>query len=810
MVVVLGLFSNRLPQERKENKDFSKAEIQHFATLGMKRNSRKKQGKRVLKKGWLSRYSRGVPRIWIFWIIFIPVLIFVVYVGYLDHTVRQLFEGKRWAIPAHVYASPVELYAGLPLPPAGFEGLLLQLRYRKDPSLSTEGTFFRQKREFEVHTRAFRFWDQAQPGRGIAVRFSDRQVESISNLKPRQDIAILRMDPVQIGSFYPAHNEDRILVRLDQVPKPFIEALLAIEDRDFYRHPGVSIKAIARAVFANIRAGGVVQGGSTLTQQLAKNFYLNAGRSLWRKINEALIAILLEMRYSKDEILEAYLNEIFLGQDGPRAIHGFGLASQFYFDRSIGDLKLHHTALLVALVKGASFYDPRRVPDRAKERRNLVIDRLLALKLVSLEQADIAKQKPLEVSYRGRYSTTQFPAFMDLVRRQLKEQYRDEDLTSEGLQILTTLELPVQQALETHASRSLRDLEQGNRLNQLQIAGVVTSREGGDVVALLGGRDPRFAGFNRALDTQRLIGSLIKPAVYLTALLDSARYSMVTQIDDTSIRLKSGGKTWAPRNFDQKEHGTVALHQALTNSYNLATIRLGLDVGIGRVVKTLHDLGIEREIENYPSVLLGAVELSPFEVTQMYQTLAGDGFTTPLKAIRSVIASDGTPLQRYPLTVRQTVDPAAVFLTNVLLQKVMREGTGRSAYSMIPDHYNVAGKTGTTNDLRDSWFAGFSGDYLGVVWIGRDDNKPTGLTGSSGALKVWSKLMRDASKQPVELIPPESIEWVWIDPQSGLRADERCKNAVEYPFIAGSAPAAPAPCLDFLEEESKPWYEEWF
>ncbi len=776
----------------------------------MKRKTRNNSGKRVLKRDIRSRYWRGVPKLLIFLVLVIPLLILLLYVGYLDSTVKRLFEGKRWAIPAHVYASPVELYAGLPLTPAGFESVVQRLRYRRDPSLSTEGTYDRSGRQFRVKTRSFRFWDQAQPGHGIMVQFSNGAVQSIRELNGGRNIAILRMDPAQIGSFYPAHNEDRVLVKLDQVPKTLIQALLATEDRDFYAHHGISLKAIARAVFANIRAGSVVQGGSTITQQLAKNFYLSSDREWGRKVNEALIAIILETRYSKDEILETYLNEIFLGQEGRRAIHGFGLASRYYFDRSLGDLELHQTALLVGLVKGASYYDPRRQPERARQRRNLVIDGMVALELITPAQAESAKQKPLEVSYRGRRATTQYPAFMDLVRRQLKEQYRDEDLTSEGLQILTTLEVPVQEALEYNAARTLRDLEKSNRTSQLQIAGVVTSREGGDIVALLGGRDPRFAGLNRALDIQRLIGSLVKPAVYLTALEDSRRYNVVTELDDSGIRMQSGGKLWAPRNFDKREHGPVSLHQALTNSYNLATIRLGLDVGIGRVVKTLHNLGIERDVAKYPSILLGALELSPLEVTQMYQTLAGDGFKTPLRAIRSVIASDGTPLQRYPLTVTQTVDPAAVFLTNVLLQNVMREGTGRSVYSMIPRHYNVAGKTGTTNDLRDSWFAGFSGDYLGVVWIGRDDNKPTGLTGSSGALRVWSRLMRDASKQPVDLIPPESIEWVWIDRKSGLRADEGCKNAVEYPFISGSAPDAVAPCVNMSKEESKPWYEDWF
>lgn len=776
----------------------------------MKPKTKKRSSRRVVRKKSRFRIRCGVPRIWLFWIFLIPLFCVLLYIGYLDYSVRNLFEGKRWAIPAHVYASPLELYAGASLNPSGFEGALLQLRYRKDPSLAAEGTFVRNGTLFKVHTRSFRFWDTAQAGRTISISFSNRDIASVRDLQSQKEVAILRLDPVQIGSFYPSQNEDRILVKLDQVPEQLIQALLTTEDREFYEHPGVSVKAIARAVLANIRAGGVVQGGSTITQQLVKNFYLNSDRKLWRKINEALMAIILEIRYSKDEILEAYLNEIFLGQDGARAIHGFGLASQFYFDRSLNDLELHHTALLVALVKGASYYDPRRAPERAKQRRDLVIDGMLARKLITPEQAGRAKQKALEVSYRGRHSASRFPAFMDLVRRQLRDQYRDEDLTSEGLQILTTLEIPVQQALEFHAHRTLEQLESGKRTGQLEVAGVVTSREGGNVLAMLGGRDSRFSGFNRALDIQRTIGSLIKPAVYLTALEDSQRYNLVSLIEDTAIRLQSGGKIWAPENFDHREHGSVALYQALTHSYNLATIHLGLSIGIGRVVKTLQELGIEREIKKYPSVLLGAVELAPIEVAQMYQTLAGDGFKTPLKAIRSVIARDGTPLQRYPLTIRQSVDPAAVFLTNVMLQNVMREGTGRSAYSMLPADINAAGKTGTSNDLRDSWFAGFTGDLLGVVWVGRDDNKPTGLTGSSGALKIWSKVMSDASKQSVELIPPESIEWVWIDRQTSLRADDRCQDAVEYPFISGSAPIEPAPCIRWLQEGSEPWYKQWF
>ncbi len=732
------------------------------------------------------------------------------YVGYLDYSVRQLFDGKRWLIPARVYASPVELYAGSPVSFAGFENLLEQLRYRRDSRLSTEATYYRNGREFKVRTRGFRFWDKQQSSRLLQMRFNSTGLVSMRDLERSKSVAILRMDPAQIGSFYPALKEDRILVKLDQVPEDLVQALIAVEDRIFYEHHGVSLKGILRAMLANIRAGKSVQGGSTITQQLVKNFYLSSERTYWRKINEAIMAVILETHYAKQEILEAYLNEIFLGQDGARAIHGFGLASRFYFDRSLEELDLHHKALLVALVKGATQYDPRRHPKAAKQRRNLVLDNILEQGHITRTQARNAKLRSLDVSRRGRRSLSKYPAFLDLVRRQLRNQYHDEDLTSEGLQIFTTLELSVQQVLENSTDKTLERLERSKKVNELQVASVVTRREGGEIVALIGGRDARFAGFNRAVDIQRMIGSLVKPAVYLTALENPDKYTITTPIEDKSIRMKSGGKVWAPRNFDRKEHGVVLLHEALVHSYNLATVRLGVDVGISNTAKTLRNLGIEREIKRYPSILLGAIELSPLEVTQMYQTLAGDGFHTPLRAIQSVIASDGTPLQRYPLTVRQTVDPSAVYIVNTILQDVMAQGTGRSAYSAFPGDFKLAGKTGTTNKLRDSWFAGFTGDYLGVVWIGRDDNGSTGLTGSSGALKVWTKLMKNISRQPVDLIPPESIEWAWVDRTTGLRADDLCDDSVEYPYIVGSAPMQKSPCMDRPVDAIDSWYEAWF
>lgn len=719
------------------------------------------------------------------------------YLGYLDYNVRTQFEGKRWAIPARVYASPVELYAGYNLTAAKFEELLQTLHYRHDAQLSSEGTYFKSGSQISVKTREFTFWDQTQPSSVIRVNFTASGIANIVDASQTKDLAIVRLDPVQIGSLYPTIKEDRILIKLEEAPDALIKGLLASEDRDFYQHIGISFKGIARAMWMNVLAGHMVQGGSTITQQLVKNFYLTSERSLSRKVKEALMALILEYRYSKDEILEAYLNEIYLGQDGASAVHGFGLASEFYFGSSLKDLPLEHIASLIALVRGPSEYDPRRYADRSLQRRNLVLEEMEAEGYITKKQADEARAKPLNVIANTHRSTNRYPGFLDLVKRQLRQDYKEEDLTSEGLRIFTTLDTRVQDALEETATKKLNQLEKLPKANELEAAAVVTRRDSGEIAALMSGREQSAAGFNRAMDAVRPIGSLIKPVVYLTALEYPDKYTITTPVSDTAIVVKgAGGNDWSPSNYDHQEHGTVGFHTALAHSYNLATVRIGMDIGVARVAKTLRSMGITRPVDLFPSLLLGAAHLTPMEVTQIYQTLAGDGFATPLKGIRAVVAADGTRLQSYPFTVRQVLDPSVTYIVNTILQEVMHEGTGRSAYSSFPESYGLVGKTGTTNDSKDSWFAGYTGDYLAVVWIGRDDNKPAGLTGASGALQVWTSLMKQVSTQPVTLIPPDNIKMAWVDPANGLLANENCFGAKEYPFIIGSAPEESSPCVD--------------
>lgn len=749
------------------------------------------------------------------WVVKLGLVGLVVLAGfaiYLDAVVQEKFSGKRWTVPAKVYARPLELFVGQKLTKTDFLTELDALGYRRESAASGPGAAAVAGNDVQLHTRGFQFYEGTEPARRINVRFSGAYVAGLSQ-GAGGNLAVARLEPLLVGGLYPAHHEDRILLKLDQVPPYLVETLVAIEDREFFKHYGVSLKSIARAFWINATAGQLRQGGSTLTQQLVKNFYLTNERSLSRKATEAMMALLLELHYDKNEILEAYLNEVFLGQDGQRAVHGFGLASQYLFSQPLAELKLHQVALMVGMVKGPSYYNPRRFPERALERRNLVLDVLAEQGVVPAEQVAAAKLKPLGVTQRGSLADSSFPGFLDLVKRQLREDYREEDLTEEGLRIFTSFDPILQLKAEAALAETLKRLTagRGKGIDQVEAAMLVTSPESGEVQALIGSRQPRFAGFNRALDALRPIGSLIKPAVYLAALERPSQYTLTSWLSDTAFSVKGqDGQVWKPQNYDRQAHGNVFLYQALANSYNLSTAKLGLALGVPTVLKTLERLGVSREFPAYPSMLLGAGSLTPLEVAGMYQTLANGGFNTPLRGIRSVLTAEGEPLKRYPFQIQQRFDPGAIYLVQNAMQRVMREGTGRSVYSQLPASLNLAGKTGTSNDSRDSWFAGFSQDLLTVVWLGRDDNGKTPLTGATGALQVWTGFMRKADPLPLDMPLPDNVSMVWIDPRTGEGSDASCPQARQMPYIRGSEPApgstcgAPAPAAEVMD-----WVRGW-
>ncbi|MCY1204626.1 Penicillin-binding protein 1B [compost metagenome] len=752
-------------------------------------------------------------RPWLGWAFKLGLVGLVILAGfaiYLDAVVQEKFSGKRWTVPAKVYARPLELFVGLKLSKDDFLKELDALGYRRESLSNGPGAASVSGNTVELNTRGFQFYEGAEPAQRVRVRFSGDFVAGLSQASGA-DLAVARLEPLLIGGLYPAHHEDRVLIKLDQVPAYLVETLVATEDREFFNHHGVSLKSIARAFWVNATAGELRQGGSTLTQQLVKNFYLTSERSLSRKATEAMMAVLLELHYDKREILEAYLNEVFLGQDGQRAIHGFGLASQYFFSQPLAELKVHQIALLVGMVKGPSYYNPRRYPERALERRNLVIDLLAEQHVITPEEAAAAKQKPLGVTKRGSLADSSYPAFLDLVKRQLRQDYREEDLTEEGLRIFTSFDPILQSKAEAALNETLKRLEGRKGVDQVESAMVVSNPETGEIQALIGSRQPRFAGFNRAVDAVRPIGSLIKPAVYLTALERPSQYTLTSWVADEPFSVKGqDGQVWRPQNYDRRAHGTIYLYQGLANSYNLSTAKLGLELGVPNVLKTLERLGVSREWPAYPSMLLGAGALSPMEVATMYQTLANGGFNTPLRAIRSVLTAEGEPLKRYPFQIQQRFDPGAIYLVQNAMQRVMREGTARSVYSQLPSSLTLAGKTGTTNDSRDSWFAGFSQDLLAVVWLGRDDNGKTPLTGATGALQVWTAFMRKADPLPLDMPMPDNVVQAWIDPHSGQGSDPSCPGAVQMPYIRGSEPVPGAPCgLGAPVDSVMDWVRGW-
>jgi penicillin-binding protein 1B len=731
------------------------------------------------------------------------------YVLYVNHLVTSQFTGRRWDLPAHVYARPVELYPGLPVSMEGLVAELRRLGYRPVGDVpNLPGTFRRGTDNIELISRPFRFWDGEQGALRIEATLDAQGVAELRG-PGGTSLPVARLDPLLIGSVFPVDGEDRIILAPGDVPPAIPAALKAVEDRRFEEHIGIDPIAVARAIFVNLRSGGMRQGASTLTQQLVRSYFLSNERTMSRKLREALMSVLLELHYSKADILNAYVNEIYLGQDGSRAIHGFGLASEFYFSKPLSELQLHEVATLVAIVRGPSYYDPRRHPDRVRARRDLVLKVMADEHVVRPEDARRAAARDLGIVLDSTAGATYFPAFMALVHRELTSHYREDDLTTEGLRIFTSLDPLLQSKAEASIASGTKRLRREGK-PELEGAAVVVNPQNGELLAIVGGRRAGFEGYNRALDAKRPIGSLVKPVVYLAAL-QSGR-TLATPLDDIPISVKiRGQKPWEPSNYDKTPHGTVPLVRALAESMNLATVHLGLDVGVPKVAKLLEKLGANVAPAPNPSVLLGAVDLSPVEVAQIYVSLASGGFRNPLKAVRSVQGPDGEPLAQYPIQTDQVADAGAIYELNEAMIQVMQRGTARGARSRLPANVVLAGKTGTSDDLRDSWFAGYSQDVLAVVWVGYDDNQPTGLTGASGALQIWTELMRGLPLQSYEAARPEGFEDLTIDYNSGLGATASCGDPLTIAVPAGTTVPPLPDCesaLPSLANKALQWFRD--
>jgi penicillin-binding protein 1B len=736
------------------------------------------------------------------WLIVLFVIPFLGFVFVLDNTIRTTFSEKKWSIPSTVYARALDIYVGAPINADDLRFELQQLGYDFVSRLTAprQVVFPKNNQDIEIYQAGFQFSDELTTSQVIKISIKNNRIASLSTNSTSQDL--VRLEPISIGGIYPDHNEDRLLIQMSEVPDTLRDMLVAVEDATFYEHWGVSLKGIARAIVANVKQGGIAQGASTLTQQLIKNYYLSSEQTFTRKGKEAIMALLLELHFEKDEILEGYMNEIYLGQDGPRAIHGFGLASQYYFKRPLSELTLDQQAMLVALVRGASYYNPWRNSERALKRRNLVLDIAVNKGKLDPTLAENAKKTPLTMEDKTIVSQQRYPAYLDFVRRQLQRDYDKLELSDNGLSIFTHFDPLVQMSAE----KSLKAFIEKQGQASLQGAVVVTRPNTGEVIAIVGDKDASFAGFNRALDAQRQVGSLIKPIVYLSALQQSEKYNLASLINDDAYRVElDNNQYWAPQNYDKKDHGQVLLYQALANSYNQATARLGAEVGLQRIQQNIELLGGQHRESLLPSMTLGAVGMAPLEVAQIYQTLAADGFYSPLLSVKGVLDAQGQSLNSYPLHVEQRFDDKALYQLRYAMLAVTHEGTGKALQWLLPS-FNVAGKTGTSNDLRDSWFAGFSGDMMAVVWVGRDDNQSTGLTGSSGALRVWADILKQRSVLAIQNIPPQDISIAWVNKVSGIGSQAHCDDAIALPFIAGKQPEIEIRCRQGLGKVLD-WFE---
>ena len=699
------------------------------------------------------------------------------YLLVVDREITARFEGRRWSLPARVYAVPMAIYAGLRLEPRDFVAELRRLGYREAASRGDLGIgrYMVSGDRVRAILRPFRFADVERPHLPIVVLFDDGVVDGVAG--PHGTLRYARLEPPVIGSFFASHGEDRLVVSPRETPELLIAALKAVEDRNFDTHIGFDIKGILRALWANAAAGEIAQGGSTLTQQLVRSYYLDNRPSLTRKLRELAMAVILDARFEKDDLMNAYVNEIFLGQDGARAIHGFGLGSFFYFNKPLIELDVHEVALLVAVINGPSYYNPFRNPDRARRRRGLVLNTMLDMGLIEQQTFQTALVQPLSLTHThagGGY----YPAFMDLVRIELDEDYDRDTLSAQGLAVHTTLDPRVQQAAENAVKTTLAAIERARDLppGGLEAAVVVRAGQTGDIQAVVGGRQPGRQGFNRAVNAKRPIGSLVKPLVYLAAI-ESGRYHLATPVRDTRLTVPEFND-WSPTNYDGKYHGTVPLVRALGDSLNVASVRVGMDIGVRTIAERIGSI-TGNYPPAYPSLLLGAYDASPFEVSELYAMLASGGFKTPAKTVTAVVDAFGGTVKRYPIDVQQAAAAEHIATLTRALQIAMQQGTGRRSPL---SNSGVAGKTGTSDNYRDSWFAGYDANSLAVVWIGRDDNRSHGLTGANGALTVWNAL---TSKDDIVPALTMATDTVSIDYLSGLRAVPGCGRTVQIPLPEG-------------------------
>lgn len=767
----------------------------------MSKNKEKKTNSETVKKrSLLARVGITLAKLMI-----AGIFVLGIFSIYLDAKVRKTFEGQRWQVPVQVYGQLKTLQLG---EPENLEEIAQALKingYQKVNFATRVGQFSQSAERLDIFQRPFDFVDGTNHAKQLNIEVVSGIVVALNIDK--QPVSQLTLEPQLIARLVPDNKEDRILVSLEELPSQLIDTLLLIEDRDYYHHHGVSPVGIFRALFTNIRAGRTVQGGSTLTQQLAKNMFLSRERTLSRKIQEALMALILEFRYSKDQLLEAYINEVYLGQNYANGVYGFGLASKFYFGKAINEISHAQMALLIAQVKGPSYYDPWRHPKRAKERRDLVLRLMFEQHMLSLADFEIAAESDLSIRQSRRLAKKNYPAYLQLVNAELNQHLSSFEQKS-GIKVFTGFSHRSQQLLEQSVTQQLPLLERKYKQKDLEAAMVVTDIASAEIRALVGGRESGYAGFNRAINAKRHIGSLVKPAIYVAALERYQQYNLATILDDKAITLKSGsGKQWQPKNYDGKYRGQVSLIEGLVHSLNVPTINLGMSLGLDNVADAIKALGYQQNIQMRPSVLLGAINMSPLEINQLYLAIASKGYYQKAHTITHILSSKNEILWEKEQLSEQRLSLNAAYLLDYALAQVTQVGTAKSLTWRL-NNKKVAGKTGTSNALRDSWFIGYDNKHLVTTWLGKDNNKPTGLTGSSGALPLFADFMKLQGVVSRVKDKPAGIMVTLFEQQTGNAVTDECANTVIYPAVRAGIITSKQ-CLE-EKVDQRSWFEKMF
>ncbi len=726
------------------------------------------------------------------------------WIGYqrLERTLVERFSGRRWAFPSRVYSDAFPLYPGLSIATGEFGNQLTRRGYTAVARPLRRPGEYREvdePRRVEIYLRAFDYATFREPGR--VVFFEIDHLGSVRRIRPAtggNEIYEVYLEPTMVAGLHGEAREDRREMKLDEIPAPLVRAVIAIEDRRFFEHSGIDVRGLARAFLVNVRAMDVRQGGSTLTQQLMKNFFLTERRTLARKLQEIVMALMAERRFPKSQILENYMNEIYMGQRHGVAIHGIWEASEFYFGREPRDLTMGQVAALAGMIRAPNYYSPHAHPERASERRDTVLGVLRELGDIDERTYLAARAEPLG-AVPPPPAPTGAPYFVDFVRRDLESRFPAEMLTSEGYRIFTTLDPDLQRIAERAVADGIQALEKDfpaqatGRGSPLQGALIALNPRTGAVLAMVGGRDYASSQYNRSVDMRRQPGSVFKPIVYLAALgserIGEVHYQPTTIVLDEPFLWSYDGGTWSPDNYESRFYGPVSVRTALEQSLNAATARIAEAVGIDHVRDLAVRLGMNSDLPAFPSIALGGWEASPLEIARVYSVFANGGVAAEPFAVQKVLDRQGKTVKGHRVAIRNVVPPQDAFLVTHLMQGVVERGTA-SAVRNFGLKGAVAAKTGTTNGYNDAWLAGYAPSLLAVVWVGFDRGESLGLSGSAAALPIWARFMRDALSEsvPTTFEVPAGIVFADVDADSPASASPACRRVLREAFLEGEAP----------------------